>query len=68
MDSSIPGAIVMFVVAALIVYAWARSDATAYGLPDLGIALIAAVGSAVSYVVVLGRTLLRRQRAQLVSA
>jgi peptidoglycan/LPS O-acetylase OafA/YrhL len=66
--SAIPGAIVMFFLAALIVYAWKRSDAPAYGLPDVGVALIAAVCSAACYLVALGRALLRGHRAQLASA
>ena len=66
--SPIPGAIVMFFLAALIVYAWKRSDASAYGLPDVGVALIAAVCSAACYLVGWGRALRRRPRALVASA
>jgi hypothetical protein len=66
--SPIPGAIVMFFLAALIVYAWKRSDAPAYGLPDVGVALIAAVCSAACYLVAWGRALRRRPRALVASA
>ncbi len=64
----IPGAIVMFFLAAFIVYAWKRSDAPAYGLPDVGVALIAAVCSAACYLVAWGRALRRRPRAVAASA
>jgi hypothetical protein len=66
--SPIPGAIVMFFLAAFIVYAWKRSDAPAYGLPDVGGALIAAVCSAACYLVAWGRALHRRPRALVASA
>jgi hypothetical protein len=66
--SPIPGAIVMFFLAALIVYAWKRSDASAYGLPDMGVALIAAVCSAGCYLVAWGRALLRKPSALVASA
>jgi hypothetical protein len=65
--STIPGAVVMFFLAALIVYAWKRSDAPAYGLPDVGVALIAAVCSAACYLVGWGRALHRRPRALVAS-
>ena len=58
----------MFFLAALIVYAWKRSDAPAYGLPDVGVALIAAVCSAACYLVGWGRALRRRPRALVASA
>ncbi|MGH2842064.1 MAG: hypothetical protein ACRDKL_00555, partial [Solirubrobacteraceae bacterium] len=64
----IPGAIVMFFLAALIVYAWKRSDAPAYGLPDVGVALIASVCSAAYYLVAWGRALHRRPRPVVVPA
>lgn len=66
--SPIPGAIFMFFLAALIVYAWKRSEAPAYGLPDVGVALIAAVCSAAYYLVAWGRALHRRPRALAASA
>ncbi len=66
--SPIPGAIVMFFLAALIVYAWKRSEAPAYGLPDMGIALIAAVCSAACCLVAWGRALRRTPRALAASA
>jgi peptidoglycan/LPS O-acetylase OafA/YrhL len=66
--SPIPGAIVMFFLAAFIVYAWKRSEAPAYGLPDVGVALIAAVCSAACYLVAWGRALRRRPRAVAASA
>jgi hypothetical protein len=66
--SPIPGAIVMFLLAALIVYAWKRSDAPAYGLPDVGVALIAAVCSATCYLIAWGRALHRRPPALVTSA
>lgn len=66
--SPIPGAIVMFFLAALIVYAWKRSEAPAYGLPDMGVALIAAVCSAACCLVAWGRALRRTPRALAASA
>ena len=66
--SPMAGAIVFFALAAWMVWGWARSDAPWWSLPDVGVVLIAALGSAVGYLVALGRTLLRRQRAQLASA
>jgi hypothetical protein len=62
------GAIVFFALAAWIVWGWARSGAGWWEQPDLGVVLIAALGSAVGFLVALGRTLLRRQRGQLASA
>lgn len=62
------GAIVFFALAAWIVWGWARSGAGWWAQPDLGVVLIAALGSAVGFLVALGRTLLRRQRGQLASA
>jgi hypothetical protein len=66
--SPMAGAIVFFALAAWMVWGWARPDAPWWSLPDVGVVLIAAVGLAVGYVVALGRTLHRRQRAQLASA
>jgi hypothetical protein len=66
--SPMAGAIVFFALAAWMVWGWARSDAPWWSLPDVGVVLIAAVGSAVGYLVALGRMLHRSQRAQLASA
>ena len=66
--SPVAGAIVFFAIAAWMVWGWARSGAPWWSLPDVGVALIAAVCSAVGCLVALGRTMLRRQRAQLASA
>jgi HAAS domain-containing protein len=61
--SPMAGTIVFFALAAWMVWGWARSDAPWWSLPDVGVALIAALGSAVGYLVALGRALLRRQLA-----
>jgi hypothetical protein len=66
--SPVAGAIVFFAFAAWMVGGWARSGAPWWSLPDVGVALIAALGSAVGCLVALGRTMLRRQRAQVASA
>ena len=66
--SPMAGAIVFFAFAAWMVGGWARSDAPWWSLPDVGVALIAALGLAVGYLVALGRTLLRSQRRQVASA
>jgi hypothetical protein len=63
-----PGAIIFFGVAALIVYSWARSEAPWYSAPDLVVALIAAVVVAVGYLIALGWALVRKPRPVVASA
>jgi hypothetical protein len=52
----------------LIAYAFARSGLPWYELPDVAIALIAAVASAVGYLIALGRALRGRPRPVVVLA
>ena len=66
--SPMAGAVFFFALTAWMVWGWARSGAPWWSLPDVGVVLIAALGSAVGYLVALGRSLLRRQRGQLASA
>jgi hypothetical protein len=66
--SPMAGTIVFFALAAWMVWGWARSEASWWALPDVGVALLAALGLAVGYLVAFGRALLRRQRGQLASA
>ena len=61
------GAIVFFILGALMVHARARLGAPWDSLPDAGVAVIAAVVSAVGYLIALGRALHRRQRPVVVS-
>jgi hypothetical protein len=62
------GAIVFFALAAWMVWGWSRSGAGWWVLPDVGVVFIAALASAVGYLIALGRTLLRRQRERLATA
>jgi HAAS domain-containing protein len=66
--SPAPGAIIFLGFAALIVYALARSGARWYYEPDVMVALIAAVVTAVGYLVALARALRRRPRPVVVAA
>jgi hypothetical protein len=62
--SPMPGAVIFFGAAVLIVCAWAHGTS----MVDLGVPLVAAVGSAVGYAIALGRALHRRPRPVVVPA
>jgi hypothetical protein len=62
--SPMPGVVIFFGVAVLIVCAWARGTSVV----DLGVPLLAAVCSAVGYAIALGRALHRRPRPVAVPA
>jgi hypothetical protein len=62
--SPMPGVVIFFGVAVLIVCAWARGTSPV----DLGVPLVAAVCSAVGYAIALGRALHRRPRPVVVPA
>jgi hypothetical protein len=66
--SPMTGTIFFFALTAWLVWGWTRWSLPWWAMQDKRLALIAALGSGVFYVVALGWTLLRGQRAQLESA